>query len=316
MTQFCIFFTAFICFFKPAESQVNSYFNNKPCWTIQSTQQIASNCYTINVYNYYINGDTVIGGLQYKQVYKKGYSYAQYYAMGPPPAGNPCLSPPPTYYYSGALSFFIRSAGKKIYARNVANLVCTSCLADTLLYDFNLKTGDTVKKSMNNPAFSTFTVSAVDSILTFNGWMKTFKLNNSPTYNFIEGMGYSNGLIEPMPVLACSCGWALQCYSQNSTAYYPSGGPACLLASSIKEINSDNRPVIYPNPSDGKYQIYLHRFTVNSRIEIYSVTGQLIRSFVAPDEHFEIDIQKEKSGIYFLKHISDGETKSVKLVKE
>jgi hypothetical protein len=305
-----------ICLSGVTRSQVNTYFNNNPCWTISSTQQIAQNCYTVDVYNYFINGDTVIGGYQYKQVFKKGYSYAQYYGMGPPPAGNPCLSPPPTYYYPAGLSFFIRSAGKKIYVRNASNMVCSSCYGDTLLYNFNLKVGDTLPKTMNNPLFSTFTVSAVDSIFTFNGWMKAFKLNSSSSYNFIEGMGYTNGLIEPMPIMLCNCGWSLGCYSQNTTAYYPSSGPSCLLSTSIKEEKVGNKPLVYPNPSTGKYQIYLHQFSINSRIEIYTITGQLINSFLPQSENVEINLSKEKDGIYFLNYISNGKTESVKLIKE
>ena len=79
----------FVLFGSKIESQTNLYFNNNPCWQTQSMCQIAQNCYTVNVYNYFINGDTLIGSYQYKQVFKKGYSYAQYGAMGPPPAGNP-----------------------------------------------------------------------------------------------------------------------------------------------------------------------------------------------------------------------------------
>src|SRR5688572_30172642 len=127
-----------ICSVAAGKAQVNTYFNNNPCWTTQEMCQIAQNCYTVNVYNYFVNGDTLIGSYLYKKVFKKGYSYAQYYGMGPPPSGNPCLSPPPTYYYPGGLSFFIRSAGKKIYVRSAPFIPGgPSCSGDTLLYDFN-----------------------------------------------------------------------------------------------------------------------------------------------------------------------------------
>lgn len=298
-----------VCLAASGQSQINSYFNNNPCWQQQSTCQVGQNCYTVNIYNYFINGDTLIGGYQYKQVYKKGYSYTQ---SGPQPVGNPCLSPPPTYYYSGALNFFIRSSNKKIFIRNLG-----PSQPDTLLYDFNLIVGSTLPLTYNNPWSSyTFTVSAIDSINTFNGWVKRFKLNSNPNFNFIEGMGYVNGLVELMPPNVMSCGWSLQCYSQNNSAYFPSSGPSCLLSTEIKGISKPLNPIIYPNPSEGKYQVWLPEFSINSKIEIYNSIGQLIRSFTPLSESLELDIQKEKAGIYFLKYISNGETKSVKLVKE
>ena len=305
-----------ICLSGIGQSQINSYFNNNPCWQIQYKNEIASNCYKTDLYNYFINGDTVIGSYQYKKVYKKGTHYLQCYCPVPPPTINPCFAPPPPTIYGAGLSFFIRSVGKKVYVRNATNMICTSCSGDTLLYDFNLKVGDTLPKTMNNPSFSPFIVTVADSILTSNGWMKAFKLNGNPNYNFIEGMGYSAGLIEPMPIMLCNCASRLECYSQNNTSYYPASGPSCLLPTGIKEIPNSYNPIIYPNPSEGKYFIWIPDFSTNSKIEIYDLNGQLIRSYSPISESLELDIQKEKDGIYLLKYISNGETKSVKLVKE
>lgn len=304
------------CLTSGARSQVNSYFNNNPCWQARSMCQIASNCYTVDVYNYFTNGDTLIGAYQYKKVYKKGYSYAQYGAMGPPPSGNPCLSPPPTYYYSAALSFFIRSAGKKMYVLNAPFTGGPSCGGDTLLYDFNLQVGDTLPTTCNNPWTSnTFTVTAIDSINTLNGWMKRFRLNNNPSYDLIEGMGYMNGLVELMPPNVMSCGWNLQCYSQNNTAYYPSAGPSCLLATNISETQTMQKPFVYPNPSGGNYKVFLNEMPEGLKIEVYTATGQLIRSYAPQSQILEIDLSKEAAGIYMLHCNNNGAVTSVKLIK-
>src|SRR5688572_24793126 len=91
------------------QSQINSYFNNNPCWQIRSMCQVGPNCFKVDYYNYFINGDSLIGSNQYKKVYMKGYGNLQYFAMGPPPSGNPCLSPPPTTYTLSSFNFLIRS---------------------------------------------------------------------------------------------------------------------------------------------------------------------------------------------------------------
>ncbi len=275
---------------------------------------IGQTCYTVNVYNYFTNGDTLINGYQYKKVYKKGYSYAQYGAPGPPSQGNPCLSPPPTYFYGPGLSFFIRSAGKKIYGRNVP-LTFSSGGGDTLLYDFDLHMGDTLPNTCINPSSSIFKVTAIDSINTLNGWMKQFKLNNSTNYDLIEGMGYKNGLIELMPPNVMSCGWNLQCYSQDNTAYYPSTSVSCMLTTGVQEnSNMAQKPLVYPNPSNGIYKIYLLENA--TKIEIHNITGQLIQSYLQQSNTYEIDLSKESSGIYILNCIDkQGTIRSVKLIK-
>jgi hypothetical protein len=300
-----------VCLTGSGKSQINSYFNNNPCWEVKSMCQIDNQCYKVTNYNYIINGDSIIGPYQYKKVFSKGYGNNQYGAMGPPPVGNLCNSPAP-FTQSLTLAFFIRSAGKKMYFHNLG-----ISSPDTLLYDFNLKVGDTLPASYNNTSLNIIKVIAIDSINTFNGWMKRFQLNgNTVSTHLIEGMGHYQGLIEPIYPNVMSCGWTLQCYSQNNSAYYPSSGPSCLLSTGIKEISKPLNPIIYPNPSEGKYQILLPEFSTNSKIEIYNSIGQLVRSFVPQSETIELDIQKEKAGVYFLKYISNGETKSVKLIKE
>jgi len=307
-------FAVIFCFCFTGKAQVNAYFNNSPCWKTQSMCQIAQSCYTVNVYNYFTNGDTLIGGYQYKKVYKKGYSYAQYGAPGPPPQGNPCLSPPPTYFYPAGLSFFIRSAGKKIYGRNVP-LIFSFGGGDTLLYDFDLQVGDTLANTCINPSPSIFTVTAIDSISTLNGWIKRFKLN-SGNYDLIEGMGYINGLIELMPPNVMSCGFNLQCYSQDNTSYYPSAGPSCMLLTAEKEnFVQLHKPVVYPNPSNGIYKLYSTESV--AKIEVRNITGQLLQTHLLQSDIYDLDLSKESGGVYILNFIDkDGGIRSVKLIKD
>lgn len=308
-------FIFIFCLSFVGKTQINTYFNNNPCWRTQSMCEIGQTCYTVNVYNYFTNGDTLINGYQYKKVYKKGYSYAQYGAAGMPPQGNPCLTPPPTYFYGSSLSFFIRSAGKKMYTLNLPPSTAV-CNGDSLLYDFGLNVGDTLPTTCINPFSSTvFKVTAIDSINTLNGWMRRFKLNNNSSYDLIEGMGFKNGLVELMPVNVMSCGWTLQCYSQDNTSYFPAAGTSCMLTTAIEETAVQiQKPIIYPNPSAGVYKIY---FTESdTKIEVRNIVGQLLQSHLVQSNTYEIDLSKETSGVYILNWIDkQGATRSVKLLK-
>lgn len=301
-----------ICLAGSGISQVNSYFNNNPCWQVKEECHVGTNCYLAKVFNYMIDGDTVIGPYQYKKVYTKGTQYYQCYCPVPPPSSSPCFSPGPPVTCCVGLSFFIRSNGKKMYLRNLG-----SGSPDTLLYDFNLVVGDTLPPTYNNFSSNVIKVTAIDSINTFNGWMKRFQLSgNTVSPYLVEGMGHYQGLKELISPNVMSCGWSLLCYSQNNTAYYPSSGPSCLLSVGIKETEQTEKPIIYPNPSTGIYQLQTTRLPKNLKIEIYNSLGQLVYFSFPQKENIEIDLRKEKDGIYFLKYISNGETRSVKLLKE
>jgi hypothetical protein len=71
---------------------------------------------------------------------------------------------------------------------------------------------------------------------------------------------------------------------------------------------------LYPNPAKNYFQIS-NRQNNTSRIEIFSITGEMVNSSQASDNSL-IDISDLSSGLYFVKiHMRDQLTKYFKLIK-
>src|SRR5690606_11818656 len=64
---------------------------------------------------------------------------------------------------------------------------------------------------------------------------------------------------------------------------------------------------VYPNPTAGAFTIDLSNMTTSiDKVEIYSSTGQLVRSLAATGNHYEVDMDTEAAGVYLVKVFSQG----------
>src|SRR5688572_22615996 len=141
-------------------------------------------------YNYFLNGDTLIGAFTYKKIYKTGNGVD--YVNGP----NTC---PPScsnyqfYYFNNIYSGCFRqdTTQRKVF------IVPTGSALETLLYDFNLNLGDTLPPSW--PDYDPLIyVTAVDSTLVGGSYHKRFHLSTSNLpgeVSLIEGIGNSLGFL-------------------------------------------------------------------------------------------------------------------------
>lgn len=85
----------------------------------------------------------------------------------------------------------------------------------------------------------------------------------------------------------------------------------------VSEINSGIQISIYPNPSNGSFNIFTSEQIKNGSIEVYNTIGELILSQKTINQQNTIDIKNQASGLYFVKVISDGEVIGMKkVVKE
>ncbi|NJL76689.1 MAG: T9SS type A sorting domain-containing protein [Saprospiraceae bacterium] len=57
--------------------------------------------------------------------------------------------------------------------------------------------------------------------------------------------------------------------------------------------------MVYPNPTNGTFQVQLPQ--ANARLQLYNAQGSLVKSFIAADKNFTINIADLASGIYLLK---------------
>lgn len=207
--------------------------------------------------------------------------------------------------YAGAL----RDDGiGKIY------FVPSDSLNELLIYDFTVQTGDTVSV-YDNIGFwniSTYEFIIVDSVLINGSYRKQIKLGGNPA-SWIEGIGCTQGLFRE--------GWGnvsgwyvnLECMSHKDTTLYPafSVGP-CSLTSGMDEIKESQNFILYPNPTNGLFQIKTEQ-EINS-IEVSDVFGR--RMLYSENNQTEINISNFTNGIYFVRFSdSKGNTVVKKIVK-
>ena len=86
---------------------------------------------------------------------------------------------------------------------------------------------------------------------------------------------------------------------------------ATLSATNFNTIANLN---LYPNPTSGS-------FIINeqvSKVEIYSITGQMVKYFDAiPSEEYQFNVNDLSKGVYLVKAIdSNNSSKTLKLIKQ
>ena len=171
--------------------------------------------------------------------------------------------------------------------------------SEELLYDFDLDVGDTVLNSNNENEI----VSSIDSLRVGNTYRKKFNLSGHNMF-LIEGIGHTNGFIEPMgPIFDCS--YTLICYAANDTTYFPDFEAECNYNLSIKEEPITNKLSIYPNPVASELTIESEKHL--EKITLYSVLGNKIRTIIPERKQMTtINIENLSVGTYLV-HIIDVE---------
>ena len=269
-------------------AQVNTYFNNNPIWTVNSSCGIPAPCIRHDVSNYYINGDSIVNNLVYKKIFKKGEGYLYY-------IGGPIASCSGSYSYIDTLpSFLIRSLDKKMFVWMPHDT------AESVFYDFDLKIGDTLGPS-NHYYLNDIYVIGIDSIYTANGYLKIFELNGASSARYLlEGIGNSNGLIEPFYTVF-DCGFSLGCYSLNDSAYYPTSGLSCNLTIGIDKLSEPERISAYINQGSGAASLKVNSFLKNATLSVYNSGGAIVKKYTGINgNNFDILVNELSAGIYFL----------------
>ncbi len=237
-------YTLLVLFIVPfyGNSQVNEYFLNNPVWKVSSSCQVGLPCVRYDEYNYYVNGDTLINGFTYVKVFKKGTYNFNWFSS--PPAPPTCVG----YfsYINIVPDFYLRSDNKEMYILFDGNP------SETLLYDFDLSVGDTLPVTYNSLS-NNVVVTGIDSLYTPYGYRKRFAISGPNTWSteLLEGIGHNLGLIETMDGVL-ECGWNLECYSLNDTAWYPATGPTCNMNVGLVENIVLNPVKVFPNPMNDR----------------------------------------------------------------
>jgi hypothetical protein len=246
-------------------------------------------------YNRYtMKGDTVINSIPYNKVYCCPYYYTY----------------PPNVLHMGKSSycFGIRQdvANKKVYRTLTVNNV----IIDTLLYDYNLKVGDTVPQTYTSSSIGFVqTVKYIDSV-TFHGKKyQRFNITGFSGAALIEGVGNANGLIEDHEGAFEAANILYNfCNSDHADCSVP-------LALKIEETDPVDLLVnVYPNPFTDETTLSFNTEQPKRKAILYNVLGVEIQSYNCSGKQLVIQKEEMKNGIYILKIINGNNAVTKRLI--
>lgn len=239
------------------------------------------------IYNYYMDGDTVINNQTYKKLYKAGTSTITYNYTGFPPI--------PWSTFSGLFGFIRENNNKNIYYKAAYNGV-----QEQLLYDFNIALGDTIAIPPIDFMFDSAVVVAVDSILICTSMRKRYKLAPLGTgllhdLYWTEGVGSTHGLIPRYN--SFERGVIDVCYS-DSTCITP-----CLTIVSTNSIKNQasKLAIISPNPSSTTNTIQLNNGARSTNIQIMNSLGQMVLNKTTDQQEETLDLSQWITGVYYVR---------------
>jgi len=299
-----------------ASAQTNVYhpFPDSAFWRVDYYKQPFQMdwCFKHYYFHYYIFGDTIINSKIYKKIFRSNVltNVPGCSAYGQPPA-----SPPSGYVGS------IRddSAANKTY------FIFKNTNTDSLLYDYNLKVGDTIKGALYLPPIKSF-VQSIDSVLIRGKYRRRWNLDTCINFSpyIIEGIGASVGLIEPLCTNAIDFMIRnLICVNDSAGTIFNSGYSSLIGCNLVSSVNEDsffeNIFSVFPNPSTGKFTIQSSDPSISLRataVEIYNLFGeQVYHTQIFKSSNCQIDLSSQPCGVYFLILKVKDEIFAKKLVK-
>ncbi len=236
-------------------------------------------------FTYKVEGDTTIGGVDYKLV-KKNY---------------------PDINQEWTTAFCLREDSRKWYIIGAYEPYISD---EVLLYDFSLETGDSIYNAWAQNYASV--IEHGDTVLE-NGQTRKYLIlgedNLPPTMNdmWIEGLGSASCHLE----LPCfylniidACAISL-CVSNNNellfTSFpnlncYDSGGN---FITSLNKIElEDNSITLYPNPA--RKEVNISSESIINSIEVFNSLGQKVYQTNVKQKEKTLDINSFSKGVYII----------------
>ncbi len=239
---------------------------------------IANENYSISFSN-----DTTINLLTY---HKLTTSYIESFSTGT------CGSPSGTInYYRGAVRQEV--SNKKVF------IVPPDSAQESLLFDFNLNVGDTVRGFTEDLGYEDV-VQSIDSVFIGSDYRKRWNINSGYQISFIEGIGSTFGLVEKSPGnIVDGPGYYLTCYNQDNRSLYPDTNSQCSLINNITSHQLKKTILsVSPNPSSGNFKINLSMGELKL-ITIYNSMGNVICIFENEIGN-QLEVDNFSNGIYTL----------------
>jgi hypothetical protein len=241
-----------------------------------------------------ITGDTIIDSAIYHKLFKSEF----YYQSG---VNYHCSTNNPLVFWSGYKGAIRQDTiQRKVFYRE------PNSTTDSLLYDFSLNVGDTIKSYIKILCPDSPTVvTSIDSVLIGTHYRKRWTVNQYfciSNAQIIEGIGSASGLLEPFinTGVGGQTTYKLYCFSQNNQTLYPyySLTSGCSLITSIQEQTSNDLISISPNPSSGQFTIETNS-TDKKNIDLFNINGKHVFSDIISEKAI-IDMTNLNEGIYIL----------------
>ena len=240
--------------------------------------------------NYYeMRGDTILNSVSYNKIYHRD---AHFYYITPPTVVGATYG---SLKYIGAVRQ--DSINKKVY------YIDSTMTKDTLLYDFSLNLGDTIRPLYK--ANMALKITKIDSILINNNYHKIFYFFNitSVEWSLIEGVGWGGDFFGILYYAGGS--YNLTCFSGNLVGGSGGfGGNECTytLGPTVGIHKPEATSIYfraYPDPSNGIFTIKNENGRINL-ISIYNTIGEIIFQSTILNPQSTIDLSSQPNGIYFL----------------
>ena len=260
-----------------------------------------------------ILGDTSINSVNYKKVYLinlKGENPC-------PPWESPCWEFDIPYQSKGkSIISLIRedTISRKIY--NLPSSIYDFCETDEyLLLDYSLNLGDTLNacayENILPGGNAVQDVGIVDSIKIVDAYGKS--------RNTIHTLGFYNGIGLPQqwPIQILE-GVGLNTYGifyfwRSIFVDYCEGEiEQCNLILSNENVEIKNEIKIFPNPSNGIFQISINQENLKS-IKVYSILGQLKKELKLTNS---VDLSALENGIYIMEILTKDNKRITKKIKK
>lgn len=244
-------------------------------------------------FNYFLGGDTLMNGHIYIKLYQgMKYTSSKY-----------------GYHWVDTIGFV-----SGIREDNNKHIYFNKGSGEQLLYDFNLKIGDTLTQLIGNG----YVVTNIDSTLIGLTYRKQFILSGEID-SIIEGIGSVQGLFENVePFNSQTNSGSLICFSQNGKKLYPDTGSICEIYTGISNLAVPiSSFAVYPNPASKQVtiDITLSQGLNTGTLELYNSMGKLIRTTAINNAPVTLteNISTLANGVYYYKLITNN---SVPLVKK
>lgn len=239
-------------------------------------------------YQFIIQDDTVRYGKTYKKLYQTNYD-----------------SVITTKTYAGAIRedmqsriYFLKDSALPDHLFN--SIVDT---VEIMLYDFNMKPGDTIYTPDKITHDTMQVVSGIDSVLINGKYRKRIQLESvefsSRLMFWIEGIGCTEGLLSPL-LYKHNSELMLNCYEDPSVFWANPQLTVDCFKVSITESKQVTSLVMFPNPASDALTIS-SRDEVMRYVEIFNLAGQRVLKNETPGKEVTIDVSHWNQGLYIVR---------------